>query len=206
MTYHLNKPLEITLPKILLVEGTHDRSIFKNLLDHLDITDIAVLVYDGVPQLPHKLRTLPVLPNFNQLTSISIVRDADKSYERTLQSIHSALHNAGLPVPDRDQRHATGNPDIHIFIMPDNINPGEIEDLFIEFAQSEPEWPCVDSYFSCLEQLSNGSHPKESKARIQAYLSSKREGNLHFGIAADKNYWNWDNHCFEEIKNFLLNL
>jgi len=84
-----------------------------------------------------------------------------------------------------------------------------LENLCISSISEEPEINCIEEYFNCLDEINinyGSNHPHLYKAKVQVYLAKEEEGNIHMGIAADKNIWNWDNSTFEPIKNFIKSL
>ena len=95
-----------------------------------------------------------------------------------------------------------------IFIMPNNIDEGMLEDLCIESVRSKPIFECVNKYIECcLSHLpENKRNINISKAKIQTYLAIKRPIANTLGLAAIKGYWDFEENCFSEIKQFIHNL
>src|SRR5580698_4259709 len=56
---------------------------------------------------------------------------------------------AGLSVPAAPNVLAPGNPAVNVFILPDNTNPGMLEDLCLASVQGQAAYSCLDSYFQC---------------------------------------------------------
>lgn len=116
-------------PNLLLVEGRDEELVLSALLRHLGIYDVQVQGYGGKNRLRYFLTTVTNEPNFDQIQSIGIVRDADNNAQAALQSVQSSLRNVGLPAPQTFLVPADDTPKVAVFIMPDNANPGALEDL-----------------------------------------------------------------------------
>ena len=68
---------QLSQPKLLIGEGREDVFFFTALLKQLNLNDVQIAEYHGTPGLRPYVRNLHVRPNFAQLVSLGIVRDAD---------------------------------------------------------------------------------------------------------------------------------
>ncbi|MBM3211949.1 hypothetical protein FJZ33_07010 [Candidatus Poribacteria bacterium] len=152
------------------------------------------------------IMSLPGFPNFHQVEAIGIVRDADSSYENVFSSVQDALRMADLPVPNQPLHFAGNDLKIIVFIAPDNNSIGALEDICLASVQDDPIMKCVDDYMRCLKDIQNKDHDHANKARTQVYLAKEPEGNIHMGIAAKKDIWNWQSTAFGEVRDFILQL
>ncbi|MCH8875443.1 MAG: hypothetical protein IIA89_01310 [Chloroflexi bacterium] len=198
-------PVDIKATKLLIVEGTHEVSFFLALLRHLGRDDIQSIDVGGESFFQPNLENLQTDSNWHLVTSIGIVRDADHDFQAKLQSVQYALGQAGLPAPDAPLVPAGDHPQVRIFIMPDNGSQGSLEDLCLSTLQPSADLACVDEYIECLAHAL-GPHPHLSKARVQAYLASKPEGNIHMGNAAQKGYWEFESGALDDLKPFLMGM
>ena len=89
-------PKQLSQPKLLIGEGREEVVFFTALLKHLDLNDVQIEEYRGKDRLRPYLRGLHVRPNFPQLVSLGIVRDADADATSAFQSVSGALRDAGL--------------------------------------------------------------------------------------------------------------
>ena len=216
---------EITKPKLLLGEGTDEVALFNALLAYLKIDDIQVIDYKGKHNIDVELATVVKLPGFTRLASIGITRDADYfpnmadwlvpenrgigEAKAAFDSICSALRktNLELPIPDAPMHKvsAVGKPAVSIFILPDCVQTGMLEDLCLQTLADTPEIKCVDNYFACITQEVQRTHPayKLAKARIRVWLSIKESPDLSFGAAAAKGFVNFEHAAFDKLKQFL---
>ena len=198
--------ISISRNKLLLVEGSHEVRLFTRLLQVMQIDDIQVEPVGGQYKFRPNIINLPKLDNFDEVTAIGIVRDADDSFEDTFSSVQGALQEARLPVPNQPMMLVGNSPQVTVFINPDNNGPGDLERLCITSVQDEPEIECVKLYFECLRPIQGANHPHLSKAQVQVFLAKEPDGDIHMGIAAQRNIWNWDSPAFDEIKNFIRSL
>ncbi|MCK4297946.1 MAG: hypothetical protein KAX80_00350, partial [Planctomycetes bacterium] len=90
-----------------------------------------------------------------------------------------------------------------VTLLPDSSRCGMLEDLCLESISDDPAFACVDAYFECTRR--NGiPHPRNmSKAKVHAFLASRRNPSLRLGEAAGAGCWPWDSPVFDEVKQFL---
>jgi hypothetical protein len=173
------------------------------LLRHIKLNDyIQVQNFGGVTELNDFLAALAKMSAFDTVDTLGIVRDAEKSAGRALQSVCSSLKRRGLPFPKAPGLFEGSEPKVGVFILPDGKSPGMLEDLCLRSVGDDPAMPCLDRYFGCLETAD--SLPKNlSKGRVQAFLASRAQPGLLLGEAAGRKYWPWDHTAFNHVKRFL---
>ena len=201
----MTKSIIINKKKLLLVEGSHEEKFFEKLLQEIKITDIQVAQVGGQFLFATNIKNLPRLQNFNIVESIGVVRDADDGFTSVFQSIQESLQQAGLPVPNEPLLVEGINPKVSIFIMPDNKSEGALEKLCLISVNSDSIMECVDSYIACIEPKLDTPHvpTRLDKAKVQVYLAKDPDGDIHMGIAAQKDIWNWNDCAFDDIKEFI---
>jgi hypothetical protein len=198
--------ITISRSKLLLVEGTHEVKFFNRLLETMQIDDVQVEPLGGKYLFKPNIKNLPGYPGFSGVTSIGIVRDANANFEDTFRSVLGALRDANLPAPGEVIIPTATSPQVAIFITPDNGSEGALEDLLMACVQGDPVLACVDGYFDCLRGIQGGAHPHLSKAQVQVYLAKEPEGDVHMGIASERNVWVWDSSAFDGLKTFIRSL
>ena len=62
---------------------------------------------------------------------------------------------------------------------------------------------CIDSLFTCIEDLRGEALRRRHKARAMAYLSTKRKPQVSVGDAARKTYWDLDHEVLKPVREFL---
>jgi len=120
---------DITKHKLLIVEGTDEQNFFKAFLRHLSLDDIQVMNMRGKSKIRAKLRALTLAPNFSDVTSLGIIRDADDDPSGAFQSVCDALRGAELVAPRRQLSFTRGNPKTGIMVLPQPGSKGMLEDV-----------------------------------------------------------------------------
>ncbi len=198
-------PIRITESKQLLVEGRSPEIFFGELLNHMDLSGIQLQDFKGIKDLPAFLKGLRIAPNFAEVVSLGIVRDAEDNPTAAFQSVCSALQNANLGKPDKPCIFEANTPRIGALILPDANRKGMLETLCLQSVESDPVIPCIDEYFCCIKQI--GVLPRVmDKARLLAFLASRYESVSQLGRASQKNCWPWDDCAFDHVRQFLRNL
>jgi uncharacterized protein DUF3226 len=187
------------------------------LLEHLGIKDVQVDQYDGKSKIAAGLKAIRDRSGFiNQVVSMGVTRDADyadhpaddlAAAQRAFQSVSGALAYANLPLPLAPMVKAAGNPEVSVFILPDNQKPGMLEDLCFESTDA-PDINCITEYFECVAlQTGRVQVPRNvSKSCVHAWLATQAEPDNQLGQAAQAGYWNWNNPAFDLIKQFVRQL
>jgi hypothetical protein len=197
-------PTPITYTKLLIVEGRTAFEFFKALLRRLDLLDqIEIRNLGGNQELSDFLELLRMTPGFAAVTSLGIVRDAEKDVAGAFRSVTDALRRAGLSVPDRALVKAIGYPTVSVFILPNCASSGMLETLCLQSIGNDPAIRCIDEYFKCLETEGVELPANLTKARTHAFLASRPRPDLLVGQAAHAGYWRWENEAFDPLKEFL---
>ena len=190
----------ITKTRLIAVEGKDEVNFVKALFNYLSIHNVQVIDLEGKDNFKRIIPALINTPGFDKVIKFGIVRDADDDSRGALKSVQSALANAGLAQPQNTNEFAGENPSIRIFIMPGNKEEGMLEDLCLQSIQESPELTCIDNFFEC---VGSSEIKNFSKAKVQAYLSTKPKSINTLGVGAQNGYWNFDHTCFEEFTDFL---
>lgn len=199
------RPQAITQTKLLLGEGKEEVYFFNALLQHLGIGSVQVEQAGSKDNFKNFITTLPVRPGFLRVEAVAITRDADDNMTSAFQSVCSALDRAGLERPKTVATYTTGKPRIGIFIMPNCLDGGMLEDLCLASVATDMAMPCMDEFFRCVE--AGGRKPNNlAKARVHAWLASQVRPDKRLGEAAQAGYWNWDDPAFNLLKQFLIHL
>ena len=209
------KKIEVISPYLLIVEGKDEELFFEALMKNLGLTDIQILPIGGKTKLKENLRHLVnKVPDFDMVTSLGIVRDADDDPKAAFQSVSDALKKVKLPVPVSPLIPSIGpNPrnlkyhiKVNVFIMPDENSLGDLEELCLRAVKTDPAMKCVVQYFYCLQHQGLSLPKQMSKAKVHVFLASRAEPDKRLGEAAKAGYWPWNHNAFEKIKNFLFEL
>lgn len=196
-------PQSITFEKVLLVEGHDAFQFFKALLRHLNLLrEIEIRNFGGVDDLDY-LNTLKITDGFDRVSSLAIIRDAEINAVSAFASVCSTLRETGFDVPPEPMTLTEGSPKISVFILPDCINDGALETLCLQTVGNDPAIPCIDDFFTCIENSGLGLPRNMEKATLHAFLSSRQRPNLLLGQAAHAKYWPWSHPVLDSLKEFI---
>lgn len=204
------RTIKISAPKLLLVEGDDDQGFFQKLIEEISIDNIQVHSMFGKKSFrTSDLNSVIIAPNFKRtVKSLGIIRDANDDASAAFSGICTVLKNLGLPVPSQPMKIINGNLKIGVLIIPPNTPKGELEDLCLFLIKGYAEMECIDNYFECLKQkLASREFPDNlSKAKIKAFLASRKKSVPHLGVAAKKGYFPLEHNILNGIKVFLKSL
>ncbi len=198
--------ISIKKKKLLLVEGQDEVMLIDKLLRELELTEVLQIInVNGKNNISRGLKSLMKHSDSHRISSIGIIRDADKNPKGAFDSICSALENAGLAKPKQPEELVGDKPKVAIMILPTANTEGMLETLCLQSVQEDPAMACVNQYFDCLKkQLGEAQMPKNlAKAKTAAFLSSRPELASNVGIAAQKGYWPFTHSTFSSLKAFL---
>ena len=183
--------ITIEHPKQLLVEGKDEVYLFKAIAKQLKINDIQVRDYGGYPKLKPFLKTFVALPGFQRVKSLAVVADANSSRNNREKSIRNALSEMNLPTPSSPLEAASKlSLNLVYLIVPHSGDTGMLEDVCLDSVTTDPAMQCLDSYFECILQAGLPGPNKQwmSKARIHAFLATRRRPDLRLGEAGPERY------------------
>lgn len=186
--------------RILLVEGPDDRHVFDHLLTHHGLSGQFELEQsDGADAVLTSLRTRL---KFKSLQRLGIVLDTDPTDEHPDAVAHlwlrvrNSLDRAGYmntpeaPLPDGTIISESEKPIVGVWLMPDNVIPGMLED-FCRFliADSDPLWVrALQTVEAIPEEERRFSVRHVAKANIHTWLAWQEEPGKPIGQAITKKY------------------
>ena len=198
------QPIKITKEKLLIVEGKDEVEFFKVFFNKKNIQGIQIMDSGGRDNFK---KLLPVLQkNFNTLTSLAIIQDADdKPPNVRFDSICSTLTRCDLGPPnDIASFNTKATPKVGIFIIPDGESKGMLESLCLSTIESKEKetLKCVDEFMKCIEIKSK--KPKNPyKAHHRAFLAAMPDDTPSLGVAAQKGYWDFDSDKLKPLLEFV---
>lgn len=200
-------PTGLFKPKQLLVEGNDQRNFFSAFLEHLRIVNVVqVCDFGGVDELRGYLAAFVKMPGFGSVSSIGIVRDAEESERAAFQSVQSSLRNANLAAPAAVAEPIGDAPRGAVLILPGDGNSGMLETVVSRSFFDQDANHCIDDFFECVEELPDLSIGNPDKARVFAYLATRRRPHHSVGVAAKAGVWDLDHAAFDAIRDFLSGL
>jgi len=199
----ITQSIQITQRNLLVVEGVDDQLFFCRFAQHIQAHDIQIMPIGGKTKLRGNLKLLKLSPNFDNVTSLCIVRDANDNPTAAFRSVCAALKNVNLPAPQRARLPTNSTPHVTVIILPNETESGMLEDLCLRAVASDPAMPCVARYFQCLQQEGHNLPRNLSKAKIHAFLASRPDPEKRLGQAAQANYWPLDHEAFSQLRDSL---
>ena len=178
---------------LLLVEGVDDKHVIRHLSERCDPTlEFAIHDYEGIENV------LPNIPDHIDepgRRAVGVVVDADTNALDTWGRVCHRISGAGRiisPIPPRPDPNGTiipenpntNSPRVGVWIMPDNLNPGELED-FVErmIPAGDPVWPLSRQYIAGIPSTDRKfAAGKTLRAQIHAWLAT-REDPRQMGLA-----------------------
>ena len=171
---------------LLLVEGVDDKHVIRHLSERWNrALEFAIKDYEGIEN---------VLPNIRDhidepgRPAVGIVVDADTHVSNAWSRVRARIRDAGRtvssipPTPDPNgtiipENPNTNSPRIGVWIMPDNLNPGELED-FVErmIPAGDPVWPMSQQYVAGIPSTDRKfAAGKTLRAQIHAWLAVQED-------------------------------
>ena len=180
--------------RILLVEGIDDQHVVLNLAKHHNLPQ--VFVVDQKQGYTNLLKILPVQIKSSNTQAIGVLLDADVDFLGRWQSVRDLLTNSGyvgLPVQIPKEgliAYQEGLPRIGVWLMPDNMTEGMLEDFIVKLVPEED--PLISTAVTSVHNIPK-DHKKFSplhlrKAEIHTWLAWQQDPGTPFGLAITKKY------------------
>lgn len=139
-----------TVPdRVLLVEGRDDKHVVDHICRrHASIAPFKIRGKGGLDELLASIGPELRAPGRRTL---GMVVDANDDIEARWAAVTDRLARAGIEVGNRDPegtvtRATSGDPDVGVWIMPDNRSAGELEDFVAAMMpRADPVWPLSQS-------------------------------------------------------------
>lgn len=181
---------------VLLVEGTDDVMVFYHLANHHQIQGaFKVKKKNGIDQL---LDELDVELDASGLERLGVVVDADVDLIARWQALRDRLGVCAYrdlprnPLPEGIIIQELDRPVVGVWIMPDNVNAGMLEDFTRSLVpDDDPLWPRAENCVNEIPHLER-RFSTLSKAYIHTWLAWQEEPGTLMGAAINKRYFNAD--------------
>lgn len=200
----------------LLVEGKNDQHVVWALCNYYNVTEnFDIKDCDGIGKLLDVLKV--TLTNPSLYRTIGIILDADNDIAARLDQIRTivnplgymipkSLPNTGLICTSSDPTY----PKIGVWLMPDNLNLGMVEDFALSLApQNDPLLAEAEAVLQRIEKAGIQKYipNHRSKAKIHTYLAWQDEPGAPIGQSITKQVLN-PNHPIAQgfVKNWLVPL
>ncbi|MFZ1472539.1 MAG: DUF3226 domain-containing protein [Anaerolineae bacterium] len=196
-------PQPLTALKQLLVEGADASRFFQSFSAALALSSLQIHNFGGNSELPGFLKALALMPGFDEVASLAIIRDAEVDPQAAFQSVCAALRRAGLAAPAQSGIFSSGRLQVGVFILPDSSSAGMLESICLRAVAADPAYACIEPYFACLDRAGVPRPANMEKAQLQVFLASRHRPGLRIGEAAAAGVWPWQSTVFDALRRFL---
>ncbi|MDR2755725.1 MAG: hypothetical protein LBC20_08475 [Planctomycetaceae bacterium] len=214
-------PVKLLKPHLILCEG-RDAERFLIVLLHFLIADnrifdnFQVLNFGGISELKPYLHVLPARSGFQEVKSVSVIRDAEQDVQAAVSSVKNAFQNNGFAVPTAPalpKRKGTDpkNTDIPVdtgfVLFPScgrSVENGTLEDLCLNILAGENAHSILTVVDNTLKKR---TLQRPHKNRLHTYFSMTNEYvSMKIGEAAHAQAFNFCASPIVSYKNFLLEM
>lgn len=198
---------------LLVVEGQDDKHVIRHIRDQcLRNLDFAIKESEGFPNI---LRYIGPETKVAGRKSVGFVMDSNDCPKQRWNDVRKKLTEAGLTPPDNPDPRGTiidgdKGPAVGVWLMPDNISRGEIEDFVIKMIGDKDQvWPLAQSYINSIpDDARKFSSAKSDKAKLYAWLATRKKpnrmgaaigtGNLTVKTQLNSLFVDWLSKLFEQ--------
>ena len=166
------------LPRVLLVEGPDDKHVVKHLCRSTDLANRFDINDKG-----GKDPLLAAIRNEVRVSgreALGILLDADSSVQSRWNAVTQALSRAAVTAPGNPDPLGTiidNRPRIGIWLMPDNVSAGQVEEFFAGMIpNNDPVWPRSAAYVDGIPATDRKfASGKTLRAKVHSWLATRAE-------------------------------
>jgi len=187
--------------KIFLAEGTAEALFIDTLFTkkQFNENEYCVFCFAGINKLKTTLKNITNRVEFEQVTSLGIMIDADDHPEGRMESVLQQLCDFDLSDNKFDLKKDTiyqyKERQIGVFISPGEGKNGRIETMIAEEIAKRNEYACIADYLECLNKKCNLK--LDEKALVQIFISSKQSNLCGTGRAFEAGILDVDHEAYE---------
>ena len=207
----------IMKPYLLLCEGRDAEGFLINYLNSSTLAQdrrlsegIQVFDFGGNDDLATFLMNLKNMDKFDRVSSLAVIRDAEKNYEKACHEVGSALKKCGLTSPDSSGLWTDDGTGLRTgyMLFPLNCQAGTLEDLCLQILSEKNNnriLSSIDAFLGGMESSAGRSYRRIHKNKLHTYLSSSDEYvTMPLGVAASSGAFDWNSDQLEPLKEFLM--
>ena len=203
---------------LIVCEGKDAESFLINYLgseslakDQRFSNDIQVLDFGGNDNLSNYLMNLRNMDGFDKVTSLAIIRDAEKDYDKANQEIGHSLKACGIVFPKQCGSWIQDKTGLKVgyILFPLDNKSGTLEDLCLRILSERDNdeiLSAVDAFLDKMELCYNRRYHQKHKNRLYTYLSSSNNYVAKLiGTASKAGAFDWNSIELKPLESFLIN-
>ncbi len=165
---------------LLLVEGVDDKHVIHHIrLRHQSLYPVCIDDKNGISQLLDAVGPELIADG---VEALGIVVDTNDAPDARWQSIKDRFKEERITLPYAPSHegtiiHPEGKPRIGIWMMPDNVRTGELEDFVAEMIPGDdPVWPRSQYYIDSIPSDDRKFTSKKAlRAKVHAWLAARED-------------------------------
>lgn len=171
--------------------------------------DIQVFDFGGNTDLCSFLLNLKNMDGFDRVSSLAIIRDAEKDYDKACREVRSAFKHCDFISPQQCGTWETDISGIKIgfILFPLNNGAGTLEDLCLSILSEENSKDILSSiktFLSEMEASYGRVYHRKHKNVLHTYLSaSDKYVTMPIGIASKSGAFDWASKELEPLLRFI---
>ena len=197
-----------TSDRVLLVEGPDDEHVVKHLCDRSGLPcNFSIVQKGGFSDLS---RSIPVELVAPSRLALGVVVDANDDPAARWQAVRDRCERRGIALPSHPDPEGVvveGPPRVGVWLMPDNQNSGQLEDLVAAMIPAEDVvWSLAQDF---VDRIPESERPRpEVKAQVHAWLAARaaarpmgsaiRTGHLDASSPAAISFVSWLERLFHD--------
>ena len=219
----VEKNIKIKMPHLIICEGIDAKKYMMYFLEHLikvneQFDTFQAIDVRGNEKFPEFFKTLPNMPKFSMVKSITIARDSEENPQGASQSLQASLKKGGFSVPTAPGNVACPAGKEHNvkvgYVLFPKINSGDtagtLEDLCLNTLASPDKDKILEITDCAIESVKKqiGELKRPHKNRLHTYLSLTDDFvGLKLGEAANANAFDFcsnETKALEELLSAML--
>lgn len=172
--------------------------------------NIQVLDFGGNDNLSNYLMNLKNMDGFDKVTTLAVVRDAEKNYYKANHDVCRSIKRCGIVPPEQCGVWIQDNTGLKVgfILFPLNNEAGTLEDLCLKILSEKENkkiLSSIDMFIEKMELSYNRHYHQKHKNRLYTYLStSDKYVTMRIGTAAKAGAFNWNSIELKPLHNFLV--
>ena len=212
---------QIIKPHLILCEGVDEENFLIYWLNSPALSfqnafanDIQVMDFGGNEDLPDFLNVIQTYRGFQKVSSLLVIRDAERDVNKAKHEVISAFERAELPVPEGPYVWESGRTIKTGFLLfptcDKSPHSGTLEDLCLDILAEENSGAIlgeVKDFIEILKKKHQRPFPHEFKSKLHTYFSVTDDFvSLKIGEAAKAGAFDWNHPRLYPMRDFLLEL